>query len=339
MFFLPFGRGLCMNAVNTSAAQTDGAGTVRRPVPGLTPGLTPGLQMQGLRFGYSSPLFDNFNAAIEGPGIYGLFGRNGTGKSTLLKLLSGLLTPHDGLLRVLGYTPRQRAAEFLAQIYLLPEEFHLPDLKPAALPRNQGVFYPRFDASLFQSYLDELEVPADQRFSQMSLGQKKKATIAFALATLTPVLLMDEPTNGLDIVSRAQFKRLMGRTEHAGRIVLISTHQAHDLESLLSHIWFIEGGKLCLSSDMQDLARYLAMGVAQSREELPPPEALIYSEPLGGQWAWLARRDARVASEPTPVQLELVYKALSVHPGEVLAAVHAGQTPRRAATTAVKEGV
>ena len=163
------------------------------------------LQVTALQFGYKAPLFEHFNASITAPGVYGLFGRNGTGKSTLLKILSGLLTPESGQVNVLGYTPRDRAAEFLAQIYLLPEEFHLPDLKPEALVRNHGVFYPQFDAALFRTYLAELQVPHDHRFSQMSLGQKKKATIAFALATLTPVLLMDEPTNGLDIESRMQF--------------------------------------------------------------------------------------------------------------------------------------
>ena len=279
------------------------------------------LQARELRFGYRSPLFEGFSARIAEPGIYGLFGRNGTGKSTLLKLLAGLLTPQGGQLRLLDCTPRERAAEFLAQVYLLPEEFHLPDLKPEGLRRNQGVFYPSFDAGLFQDYLQELEVPAAQRFSQMSLGQKKKATIAFALATLTPVLLMDEPTNGLDIIGRAQFKRLMQRPEHARRLVLISTHQAHDLESIIKHIWFIDGGRLSLSCDMQQLARHLAMGVAASAAQLPPAAALIHTETLGAQVAWVARRAALPQAAPAPLQLELIYKALSLQPRAMLAAL------------------
>ncbi|QNP48078.1 ATP-binding cassette domain-containing protein [Diaphorobacter aerolatus] len=278
------------------------------------------IRVSDLQFGYKTPLFDRLNAHIGAPGVYGLFGRNGTGKSTLLKLLCGLLTPEAGAISVLGYTPRQRAAEFLAQVYLLPEEFHLPNLKPEALMRNQGVFYPAFDAALFREYLADLQVPHDQRFSQMSLGQKKKATIAFALATRTPVLLMDEPTNGLDIESRMQFKELMLRPEHATRIVLISTHQAHDLESIIRHIWFIDGGALRLSSDMQRLADDLAMGVAASADELPDQDALLYTEPLGTQIAWLARRDALAADFPaTPLQLELIYKALSLNPQQMLA--------------------
>lgn len=281
------------------------------------------IQIHDLAFGYKGPLFERFNAQISAPGVYGLFGRNGTGKSTLLKLLSGLLTPSSGEISVRGFTPRQRAAEFLSQIYLLPEEFHLPDLKPEALKRNQGVFYPNFDAQLFQDYLTELQVPPDQRFSQMSLGQKKKATIAFALATLTPVLLMDEPTNGLDIVSRAQFKRLMQRPEQAKRTVLISTHQARDLESIIKHIWFVEGGVLSLSTSMHRLGQHLAMGVADSAAELPAPEALLYTEAIGAQMAWVARRDALRADFPaTPLQLELIYKALSLNPEKVLSAVH-----------------
>ncbi|QIL81298.1 ATP-binding cassette domain-containing protein [Diaphorobacter sp. HDW4A] len=284
--------------------------------------MTADLQVRDLRFGYKGPLFEHFHAAIDIPGVYGLFGRNGTGKSTLLKLLAGLLTPEDGEIRVLGFTPRQRFAEFLAQVYLLPEEFHLPDLKPEALVRNHGVFYPQFNTALFRDYLAELQVPPEQRFSQMSLGQKKKATIAFALATCTPILLMDEPTNGLDIESRMQFKRLMQRPEHAGRIVLISTHQAHDLESIIRHIWFIDSGALRLSSDMPRLAEHLAMGVAACAAELPDQEALLYSEPLGAQVAWVARRDVLPAGTPvTPVQLELIYKALSLNPQRVLAAV------------------
>ncbi|MFG5777915.1 ATP-binding cassette domain-containing protein [Comamonas sp. J-3] len=283
------------------------------------------LQIRDLHFGYSNLLYRGFEVQVRGPATIGVFGRNGTGKSTLLKLLAGLLTPQAGQIQVLGYTPRARAAEYLAQIYLLPEEFHLPDLQPAALVALQGVFYPRFDAALFHNYLQVLEVPAQQRFSQMSLGQKKKATIAFALATLTPVLLMDEPTNGLDIVSRAQFKQLMARPEHAERLVLISTHQAHDLESLLSDVWFIDDGQLRLQASMAALAEQLALGIAATPAELPPAEALLYSEALGAQTAWVAQRRLLPQNlqeqSPRGVQLELVYKALSLQPQAMLAAL------------------
>lgn len=297
------------------------------------------LSLQDLVFRYGKQtLFNQFNAHIESPGIYGLFGRNGSGKSTLLKTLCGLLTPAGGQVQVLGYTPRKRHAEFLEQIYLLPEEFHLPNLTPISLRNTQAAFYPRFSAEHFDIYLQELEVPADQSFGDMSLGQKKKATIAFALATHTPILLMDEPTNGLDIVGRGQFRKIMARPEHANRIVLISTHQAHDLESILSHIWFIDSGKLVLSSPMTSLGQFLHMGVANRADALP--ENTLYQETIGAQTAWVAARAASATSvasdavstetagqtqaeqsDKHPIQLELLYKALSLNKNAVLAAL------------------
>ncbi len=290
------------------------------PHPNSTP---PSLLLDQLAFAYGQqPLFSHFCAQLNAPGIYGLFGRNGSGKSTLLKLLCGLLTPSAGRVEVLGHVPRKRAAEFLEQIYILPEEFHLPNLTPIALRDTHAAFYPRFDAAHFDTYLQELEVPQEQAFGAMSLGQKKKATIAFALATHTPVLLMDEPTNGLDIVSRGQFRKLMARPEHAQRTVLISTHQAHDLESILSHIWFIDGGKLVLSSSMQALAEHLRMGIAANAHELP--EQVLYQEAIGQQIAWVAARAQH--HDVSPVQLELLYKALSLNKDAVLNALAAAPT-------------
>ena len=285
--------------------------------PSNTP---PRLLLDQLAFAYGrQPLFSHFCAQLNAPGIYGLFGRNGSGKSTLLKLLCGLLTPSAGRVEVLGHVPRKRAAEFLEQIYILPEEFHLPNLTPIALRDTHAAFYPRFDAAHFDTYLQELEVPQEQAFGAMSLGQKKKATIAFALATHTPVLLMDEPTNGLDIVSRSQFRKLMALPEHTTRTVLISTHQAHDLESILSHIWFIDGGKLVLSSSMQALAENLRMGIAPSAHDLP--EQVLYQEAIGQQIAWVAARAHH--HDISPVQLELLYEALSLNKDAVLGALAA----------------
>lgn len=296
--------------------------------PNSTPSLPSAVDVQGLCFGYGKArLFEHFDAQTHSPGIYGVFGRNGSGKSTLLKLLSGLLTPGTGHLRVLGYEPRRRAAEFLSQVYFLPEEFHLPNLRPNQLQDTHARFYPQFEPALFAQYLATLEVPADQQFAAMSLGQKKKAVIAFALATQTPLLLMDEPTNGLDIVSRAQFKNLMQRPEQRRRTVLISTHQAHDLEQLLQQVWFIDQGQLVLAASLHRLTQYLEMGVAPDVTALPVASRLLYHERLGSQYGWLARRESPLepgAATPDSLQLELLYKALSLARDAVLAALPVG---------------
>lgn len=288
-----------------------------------------------LHFGYGrNALYQGFCARIERPGVYGVFGRNGSGKSSLLKLICGLLTPWGGRVQVLGQTPRARSAELLAHIYLVPEEFHLPNLTPAQLAASQGGFYPQFNAAHFSDYLAALEVPLASRFEAMSLGQKKKAAIAFALATGTPLLLLDEPTNGLDIVGRACFRQLLQRPEHAARVVLICTHQAHDLERILSHVWFIDGGRLALCAAMAGLNRRLHMGVSADTRALDPA-LLLYQEPMGAQTAWVAQRvaadsDASAASagNGNGVQLELLYKALSLAPERLLAALHDGPAPQ-----------
>lgn len=274
------------------------------------------ITVQQLQFDYGrTRLYDDFSLTLERPGVYGLFGRNGSGKSTLLKILSGLLFPRAGAVEVLGHRPEQRRPAFLEQVYLVPEEFHLPDISPSVLQKTHAPFYPRFSVADFQDYVQIFEIPGNKGFASMSLGQKKKAVIAFALATHTPLLLMDEPTNGLDILGRAQFKSILGRKEHADRMVVISTHQAHDLESLMGHVLFVDGGKIALSSSMDTLQRALRLGVTDDKAETV---GCIYQEAIGNQWAYVASNSDH---SPGAVNLELLYKALSMNKQAVLDAV------------------
>ena len=290
--------------------------------------------IESLSYGHGhSLLFDRFSARAQEPGVYGLFGPNGSGKSTLLKLMSGLLTPWSGRCEVLGYVPRDRDPVFLAQVYLVPEEFHLPDLTPLRLMNDHAGLYPRFSARHYSDYLSALDVPTKIRFSAMSLGQKKKAVMAFALATQTPILLMDEPTNGLDIVSRSAFKRLLRQPEQQERLIIISTHQAHDLESVLTHLWFIGQGRLILNVAMENLAQCLLMGAANAEELIArhaQGQATIYQEPLGQQVAYVAARSVwqpdhlfqgSEHNAAHSIQMELLYKAMSFNPEGILRAL------------------
>jgi ABC-2 type transport system ATP-binding protein len=277
------------------------------------------IRIDSVSFGYrSNKLYKDFSLGLDEPGIYGVFGRNGSGKSTLLKLLAGLLFPRRGRIAVGGFEPRRRHPDFLARIYFVPEEFHLPDLDAGRLARAHAPFYPRFDHDEFSSYLQTFEVPRDARFEQMSLGQKKKAAIAFALAANTAVLLLDEPTNGLDIIGRDQFRAIMGRPAQRERITLISTHQAHDLEKIMSHIVFIDSARLAMRAAMPEVARALRMGVVGDAAQAAALPALIYQEAFGEHVAYVA---ANATGEPSPIQLELLYKALSRNRDGVLAAL------------------
>ncbi|HTA64053.1 MAG TPA: ATP-binding cassette domain-containing protein [Xanthomonadaceae bacterium] len=284
------------------------------------------IRIEHLSFGYrKAPLYHDFNLCLSEPGVYGLFGRNGSGKSTLLLLLAGLLFPKGGRIDVQGHEPARRHPDFLRQVYIVPEEFHLPNLRPDKLAQTQSGFYPDFSSASFAEYLGIFEVPAGSCFEEMSLGQKKKAAIAFALATFTPVLLLDEPTNGLDIISRDQFKAIMARPEQRRRIVLISTHQAHDLERIMSHILFIDGASLALSATMAELGSALSIGVAADAAALAAIPDILYSEALGTQQAYVAVNHGAVAGE---VHLELLYKALSLRKDAVLAVLAAKEKAR-----------
>ena len=277
------------------------------------------IHIENLSFEYrKTKLYQQFNLKLNEPGVYGVFGRNGSGKSTLLKLLAGLLFPQKGTIGVRGFSPAKRHPDFLAQIYIVPEEFHLPNLTARQLVRSQSVFYPKFSHEAFNEYLAIFEISDQQNFDEMSLGQKKKAAMSFALATFTPILLLDEPTNGLDIIGRDQFKLIMSRPEQRERMVLISTHQAHDLERIMSHILFIDSATLALSATMTELSNALIMGVAKDANELSGFTDVIYSESMGLQYAYVAKNNSNIQS---PVHLELLYKALSMKKDGILAAL------------------
>jgi ABC-2 type transport system ATP-binding protein len=276
-----------------------------------------------LTFGYRrAPLYDRFDLQLADPGVVAVFGRNGSGKSTLLKLLSGLLFPRAGTITVAGHAPRKRHPDFLAQVTFVPEEFHLPNLTAQQLAHTHAGFYPTFSAEAYATYLGELEVPEGVAFESMSLGQKKKAAIAFALATLTPVLLLDEPTNGLDVIAREQFKRLVARPEQRGRMILISTHQAHDLERIMDHMVFLDTARVALSASRARLERALTMGVAEDEAALANVPGVIYHEELGTHRAFVA---SNPGTEAGILHMELLYKALARNQAGVMAALAAAE--------------
>ena len=274
------------------------------------------ISIEHLQFNYGRKVvYQDYALQLKNAGIVGLFGRNGSGKSTLLKILSGLLLPQAGQISVLGFEPAQRAPQFLEQVFIIPEEFHLPNISLTTLQKTQAAFYPHFSDSDFQRYIQALELDANIAFGSMSLGQKKKAIIAFALATHTPILLMDEPTNGLDILGRQQFKNIMQGAEQQNRLVIINTHQAHDLESLMNHVLFVDNGKIALSASMATLQNTLSLGIS---EQQAATDDVIYQEPIGTQWAFIAPKNSEATSH---INLELLYKALSYNQQGILDAV------------------
>jgi ABC-2 type transport system ATP-binding protein len=232
------------------------------------------LENIGFKYGRrGQALFTNLSLHLPAGTICGLLGANGAGKSTLLRLISGLSFPQSGRCSVLGHEPRRRAPEFLAEVFLLPEEFQLPALLPAVYAGRYGALYPRFDHALFPRLLGELQIPHTQKLGTLSQGQKKKFLLAFGLATQARLLILDEPTNGLDIPSKSQFRRLLIDHFNPDRSFLISTHQSHDLQGLIDSVMVLAQGEILLHETVESLESRLQMTV-----ETRQPVDALYSE-------------------------------------------------------------
>ena len=260
-----------------------------------------------LHFAYRrKPIFTGLSLDLQPGYIYGLLGRNGTGKSTLLRNLAGLLSPRKGLIRVGGLEPGRRQPAFLQQVYLVPEEFHLPAIPVRQWASVHASFYPHFDRNMLDRTLKELAIPDDDdtRMTELSYGQQKKALIAFALSTNTPLLLMDEPTNGLDILSKSQFRKVMAGALTPEKCILISTHQVKDLEKLIDRVTVIEDGKILFDHPLEVISRKLQFKLSFDPEETA--KALYAENSLKGNALVLA---AQGESEDFP-DLELLYKAV-----------------------------
>lgn len=250
-------------------------------------------------------VFSDLNLELEAGKIYGLFGKNGAGKTTLLKLACGLLYPKNGEIRVMGATPSQRTPEFLSNTFIIPEEFTMPPISPVEYAANYGFFYPKFNNDQFANLLQKLEVNPIDKMHKMSFGQQKKAYIAFAIACNTAILIMDEPTNGLDIPSKSAFRRVIASEMNDNRTIVISTHQVRDLDQLIDTIVIIEQSKILLNASIDKIANKLLF------KHITPTDNAIYWEqtPHG---AWGVVENTQEAD--SHVDIEILFNAAMVNP-------------------------
>jgi ABC-2 type transport system ATP-binding protein len=261
--------------------------------------------IRDLHFAYRRrAVFTGLNLKLQPGHIYGLLGRNGTGKSTLLRNIAGFLFPQRGHIDVLGFVPGKRKPAFLEKVFLLPEEFYLPPVHLGRWVRNLAPFYSAFSLQQFGRYLREFDIPTETRLDEMSYGQQKKTLIAFALATNAPLILMDEPTNGLDILSKSQFRKVIAGALDENRCILISTHQVKDLENLIDRVTIIEEGKILFDQTMDAIADRLLFKL--SYDPMETAHALYSETSLKGD-AVILPNPEREDSRP---DLEMLYKAI-----------------------------
>lgn len=261
--------------------------------------------IQNLSFGYKKKaLFKELSLQFKAGHIYGLLGKNGTGKSTLLRNMAGLLNPQKGSITVNGFTPFERLPAFLQDVFLLAEEFYLPDMRISDFTKYHAPFYPRFNDRQLDSYLASFEIPADSTLQNMSYGQKKKVLISFALATNVKLLLMDEPTNGLDITSKSQFRKILAEALNEERTMIISTHQVKDLENLIDRVTIIDEGKILFDENTEEITKKLSFRFAYDDTDLA---GAFYSESSLAGHVIVAPNTEKAESK---LDLELLYKAI-----------------------------
>ncbi len=275
--------------------------------------------LDNVTYGYKrgKNIISNLSLEIPDGTICGLLGRNGVGKSTMLYLISGLLRPQTGVIECNGAIPAKRKVEFLNDIFLVPEEFELPNLVTSEYIGENAPFYPKFSYEDMEKYLALFELDTTVHIGKLSMGQKKKVFLSFAMACNTAVLLLDEPTNGLDIISKRLFRQAIASCMTDEKIIIISTHQVYDVEKILDHVVIAENQKILLNSNMTDISSKLSFSFTSDQHRIN--SALLALPAPGGAniIEYVAAQD-----EETEVNLESLFELTQVNPGEIQRLFH-----------------
>ena len=266
------------------------------------------MQVERIAFNYGwrqqKSVFSDFSLSLERGKVYGLLGLNGAGKSTLIYLMAGLLTPKSGRVTIDGCNVRDRLPSTLGNLFVVPEEFELPRMSLKEYATLNGALYPRFR---YEDMLHNLEIfdinPEIKSLSSLSMGQKKKVLMSFAFATHTDLMLMDEPTNGLDIPGKSQFRRLVAREMSDNRTIVISTHQVRDIDNCIEHVVIIDNSKVLLDESVARITsnlQFVENGTATDAQRA------IYSQPSVMGYSIVVPNNG---GDETEVNLETLFNA------------------------------
>lgn len=261
----------------------------------------------------------DFSLSLEKGRVYGLLGKNGAGKSTLLYLMSGLLTPKSGKVVYHDVDVRRRFPITLQDMFLVPEEFDLPPVSLISYIELNSPFYPRFSKEDMVKYLHYFEMDINIDLGALSMGQKKKVFMSFALATNTSLLLMDEPTNGLDIPGKSQFRKFIASGMTDDKTILISTHQVRDIDKVLDHVLIMDNSRVLLNESTMSICDKLFFTESENRELL---QSSLFSTPsIQGNFLLLPNE----SGEDSEINLELLFNATLAVPERISALFHSKQ--------------
>ena len=264
------------------------------------------ITIENLGFSYGEmPVLKNISMTLKEGHIYGLLGENGVGKTTLLTLLSGLKKPQSGAITIDGEKPYDRTPSFLSNQYYLSDEVAPMNMKAADYATNYGKFWENFDMAKFEEIMTIFENDIQQKMDRMSFGQLKKTYIAFALACNTKYLYMDEPTNGLDIPSKAQFRKAVTKYTREDSVILISTHQVRDLENIIDPIIILDRQDVLLNASIQEISEKLYFDYGNEKDE-----TALYSELIPGSSIQVSLNQTGAESK---VHLEALFNTVHIH--------------------------
>ena len=262
------------------------------------------IEVKELSFAYSgTTVLDSISTTFEQGRVYGLLGANGVGKSTLFKLLCGLLTTKRGEISIDGYSPADRQPGFLSKIFYIPEDFEGPDVSIKNYAGGISAFYPNYDETMLNNLLNDFEIDINRKFTSLSLGQRKKAILCIALAMNTEYLLLDEPTNGLDIPSKLEFRKMVARAMDDNRTIIISTHQVKDVENLLDHIMILDKRAVLLDKSVADIQSEYSFEISANA-----PEDALFVEPGLAGCSYIRMN---TAGEESRINIELLFNYIN----------------------------
>lgn len=264
------------------------------------------INIDTLRFSYGSNcVLDGITMTLEPGRIYGLLGENGVGKTTLLTLICGLKNTQCGSISIDGRTPYKRDPVLLSEISYIPDEVAPMHCTAASWAKSSGVFRPNFKYEKFLQIANEFEIDVNMMMDKMSNGQLKKAYISFVLACGTRYILMDEPTNGLDIPSKSQFRTAIMKHTSEDSTIVISTHQVRDLENIIDPVIILDRQAVLLNATISEISSKLYFDYGT---EIHPDN--LYMEQLPGGFIQVR---PNTTGEESKVNIEALFNAVHKH--------------------------
>jgi len=263
------------------------------------------IEINDLEFSYkkNKKLFSELNLQMEKGRIYGLLGINGSGKTTLLKQIAGLLYPDSGTVMLNGEHSKKRSPQLLSDYYLIPEEFETPGISLKNFLKITAPFYPNFNEEAFFKYLTEFKTVPNGKLTGLSYGQKKKVLISFALAAGTPLLMSDEPTNGLDIPSKSMFRKIMASALKEDNLFIISTHQVKDIEGIIDSVVVLDDGKIIFNQSLDTVTDKVCFRTLKNIDD----ENVLYAEKSLNMYEAVVRR---TDAETSRINMELLFNSI-----------------------------